>query len=263
MERLLKEQRSGLACGNVSRTSNGTPSAGKDDRQVIFRNQNQPGDHNRQGHTPSKNLDRSSVHEVAQDFIKHHGSPGCAGGKSCRRVASATASHDQRQRGVGTSQLTTEQQARVEKWYHYAMKQARWYHHCYGGLLDDWRSEASEALCVAALKFDESRPSYTGVANFLACLWHRLRAHLNQYKRTQANGGMRGVPRKLELVQHSVKEITIEERDQIELENREMLLAMREQLDARENMVLDWRYGQDETLESVGVRVGLTKERVR
>jgi RNA polymerase sigma factor (sigma-70 family) len=161
-------------------------------------------------------------------------------------------------------QMTDEQRSLAIKWRHYALQLAKRWHHCYGGNLADWQSEAMMGLCLAAVKFEPARESINGGAvAFVSCVWHQVRSKLNVFRLTRDHGGMRYVPRG-RLVKQDVEAVCDRAvASEHSWEVQDVLESAKSRLDETEQLILRRRFDVGETLEVVGKRIGVTRERVR
>lgn len=155
--------------------------------------------------------------------------------------------------------LTEQQRQKAEQWRYYATKIAGRYWRVYGGDRDEWVSEGMVALLRATVVWDASR----GATTWVSCLWHQLRARLNNHRRTRHNAGIKYLPRK-----HPVQRVDLPaEKPRLEtcrVELADLMGRAASPLDDREREVLRRRYSEHCTLEQVGVQMGgVTKERVR
>lgn len=152
------------------------------------------------------------------------------------------------------------EQDRAIQWQPYAAKLARQYCSQYGGDIEEWKSEALEALCIAAAKFDELRPSVVcGMGNFISALWHRIRAHLNEYRRKQGRMGITRAPRHMRIEQEELADVLVPY-EHVECDLGDLMDTY---LDDREKSVIYERYMESKQLRTVGDRLGVCKERVR
>lgn len=163
-----------------------------------------------------------------------------------------------------SSQMTDEQRSLAIKWRHYALQLAKRWHHCYGGNLADWQSEAMMGLCLAALKYEPTRQSaYNGgAAAFVSCVWHQVRSKLNVFRLTRDHGGMRYVPRGQSVKQDDMPCVKSEAYEH-GCELQEAIESAKSRLNETERVILNRRFDEGETLEVVGKRIGVTRERVR
>lgn len=157
--------------------------------------------------------------------------------------------------------LSPSRQALALKWRGYACKLARRYWSAYGGDIDEWQSVALEALVIAASKFDELRPSLAvGTGNFCTALWWRVRSHLGEYRRRLHMCGITYAPRSTPLERGDLPDV-VDHRG-VAGGNEELQVAV-ESLDDREYDMIHGIYSRKETLETVGQKYGVSKERAR
>lgn len=162
----------------------------------------------------------------------------------------------------GMAPLSASRQELAIKWQGYAYKLARQYCSSYGGDQEEWNSVALEALVIAASKFDELRPSLVmGAGNFMSALWHRVRAHLNDYRRRLHMCGITAVSRTVTLERKELPQSVVDHRR--DAGGRAGMQEAFESLDERECDVVHGLYSRDETLEKIGGRYGVSRERVR